>query len=162
THAMRIRLAAGAVLAALGLLFGPSVSLAQPKGGAAKPAGHAAKPASAPAKAAPKAAAKPAAKLPKAPPQKLAPTKQAEDRGKKGERRGRGREHTRATTQRANPPRRIIAGIAAQKNVRESTELSEMRKIDLALFPGTAPDAGPPWPADGSPVTSSSEPKVSA
>lgn len=148
---MRMSLAAGAVLTLLGLLASPSDVVAQPRPGAAKPAAAAAKPpaaakpaarpAAAPAKPG-KAAAKPA---PKKPGKKVASRKAGEPG-----------EPDEAT-------RRAIAGIAAQKTVRESPELTQMRTIDLALFPSSAPDAGQPWSAEGSPIldASATEPKVS-
>jgi membrane-bound lytic murein transglycosylase D len=144
---MRIRVAAGVVLAVLGLLAVPGDASAQAKPGT-KPAAQApGKPAQ--AKAAPKpGAAKPAKPQPKA----AAPKKG----GKKAAPRKSGdpSEPDEAT-------RRVIAGLTAQKSVRESPELSAMRQADLALFPGTTPDAGQPWAALGSPVVGSSEPKVS-
>ncbi len=149
---MRIRVAAGAVLAVLGLVALPPVSFAQPKGGgaAAKPAAHvAAKP------AAPKPGAKPvAAKGGKPAAPKAAPAKKG---GKKAAARKSG-----DPTEPDEATRRIIAGLGAQKNIRESTELTQMRQVDLALFPSTTPDAGEPWQADGTPLLSTEEPKVVA
>ena len=149
---MRIRVAAGAVLAVLGLVALPPVSFAQPKGGgaAAKPAAHvAAKP------AAPKPGAKPvAAKGGKPAAPKAAPAKKG---GKKA-----------AARKSGGPPgtaggtSRIIAGLGAQKHSRESTERTQMRQVDRALFPGTTPDAGEPWQAGGTPPLSTEEPKVVA
>jgi membrane-bound lytic murein transglycosylase D len=155
---MRMRVAAGAVLAVLALIGEPSPSAAQGgKPGAAKPAAHAAKPAAPAAKpGAAKPAAKPAAAKPgaKAPVAKALPPKKGG--GKKvASRRAEPSEPDEAT-------RRVIAGIAAQKSVRESPELAQMRQVDLALFPGTAPDAGAPWQADGSPVVDAEQPKVSS
>jgi membrane-bound lytic murein transglycosylase D len=59
--------------------------------------------------------------------------------------------------------RKIIAGTAAAgKTQRESPELRAMRDLDLALFPPSTPSAGAPWPADGSILVDSSEPRVVA
>lgn len=59
--------------------------------------------------------------------------------------------------------RKIIAGTAAAgKTQRESPELRAMRDLDLALFPPSTPSAGAPWPADGSILADSSEPRVVA
>ncbi len=138
---MRISLAAGALVAALALnLFSqdvlaqskpPPKPAATTKAQSAKPVGQ-------------KALAKPSnAKAAKNQPPK--PT--AKKGGKK------------VATRKSNEPsqpdeatRRAIAGISAQKNVRESAELSQMRAIDLALFPAKTPDAGEPWQVQGSPI----------
>jgi len=153
---MRIRVAAGAVLAVLGLLALSPATLAQPKGGAPKPAAHAAKPA---AQAKP-GAAKPGAKAAGKPGKPLPAKAQAPSKKGGGK---------KATPRKSGDPtepdeatRRIIAGLTAQRNVRESTELTQMRQVDLALFPSSSPDAGEPWQAEGTPVLSSTEPKISA
>ncbi len=152
---MRIRVAAGAVLAVLGLVALTPASLAQSKGGAAKPAAQAPVKVVAAKPVAPKAAAKPAA--PKGGKPAAKPAAPAKKGGKKGA----------AVRKNGEPPepdeatRRVIAGLAAQKNVRESAELTQIRQVDLALFPSTAPDAGEPWQADGTPLLSAEEPKVS-
>ncbi|WP_437280627.1 transglycosylase SLT domain-containing protein [Sorangium sp. So ce375] len=58
--------------------------------------------------------------------------------------------------------RRVIAGTAAPAgaSVSESPELRTMRAIDLALFPGAAPSAGPAWPVDGSLLLGAGEPRL--
>ncbi|MGK3996183.1 transglycosylase SLT domain-containing protein [Sorangium sp. So ce1024] len=60
--------------------------------------------------------------------------------------------------------RRIITGTAAPtgKSVTESPELRTMREIDLALFPGAAPIAGPAWPVDGTVLLGAGEPRLEA
>lgn len=147
---MRIRIAAGVMLALAGLLAVPGEASAQQKP-PAKAAAHApSKPAVKRAQAKPAARSKAPARPAKAQP-KAAPRKG----GKKPAPRKSG-----APTEPDEATRRIIAGLAAQKSVRESPELSAMRQVDLALFPGTTPDSGQPWPAPGSPVEPS-EPKVS-
>ncbi len=153
---MRIRVAAGAVLAVLGLFALSPASLAQPKGGAPKPAVHAAKPA-APAKPAlAKSGGKPAAK-----PGKPLPAKAQPPSKKGGNKKAQARK-SGDPTEPDEATRRIIAGLTAQRNVRESTELTQMRQVDLALFPSSSPDAGEPWQAEGSPVLATTEPKISA
>ncbi len=150
---MRIRVAAGVALAVVGLLAGPGETSAQTKPGA-KPAAQApTKPAAPAVKPAAKAPAKPGAAKPAKPQPKAAAPRKG---GKKPASRKSGEpsEPDEAT-------RRVIAGLAAQKGVRESAELTAMRQVDLALFPGSAPDAGQPWPVSGSPVVDASEPKVS-
>ena len=151
---MRMPLAAGALLTVLGLLASPNIATGQSKPAAAvKPAAGAALK---PVVAAKPAAAKPGAAAPK-PGKPQAAKAAAKKPGKK------------VATRKAGEPgepdeatRRVIAGIAAQKSVRESPELSQMRTVDLALFPSSAPDAGQPWHAEGSPLLGSSEPKLVA
>ncbi|WP_437782957.1 transglycosylase SLT domain-containing protein [Sorangium sp. So ce1097] len=60
--------------------------------------------------------------------------------------------------------RRIITGTAASSgsSVGESPELRTMREIDLALFPGAAPTAGPAWPVDGTLLLGAGEPRLEA
>ncbi|WP_438018919.1 transglycosylase SLT domain-containing protein [Sorangium sp. So ce315] len=60
--------------------------------------------------------------------------------------------------------RRIITGTAASSgsSVAESPELRTMREIDLALFPGAAPTAGPAWPVDGTLLLGAGEPRLEA
>ncbi|WP_437726434.1 transglycosylase SLT domain-containing protein [Sorangium sp. So ce861] len=60
--------------------------------------------------------------------------------------------------------RRVIAGTAAPAgaNVAESPELRTMREIDLALFPGATPSAGPAWPVDGTLLLGAGEPRLEA
>ncbi|WP_437637770.1 transglycosylase SLT domain-containing protein [Sorangium sp. So ce854] len=60
--------------------------------------------------------------------------------------------------------RRIITGTAAPSgsSVTESPELRTMREIDLALFPGAAPTAGPAWPVDGTVLLGAGEPRLEA
>lgn len=150
---MRIRIAASVALAALGLLVSPDEALAQAKPGAKPSAPAAVKAPIAKPASAPKTGAKPGAKPAKPQPKAAQPKKG----GKKAAARKAGEpsEPDEAT-------RRIIAGLSAQKTVRESPELSAMRQADLALFPGTSPDSGQPWPVEGSPVIDTPGPKVSA
>ncbi|WP_437612624.1 transglycosylase SLT domain-containing protein [Sorangium sp. So ce834] len=60
--------------------------------------------------------------------------------------------------------RRVIAGTAtpAGASVAESPELRTMREIDLALFPGATPSAGPAWPVDGTLLLGGGEPRLEA
>ncbi|WP_437816633.1 transglycosylase SLT domain-containing protein [Sorangium sp. So ce1078] len=60
--------------------------------------------------------------------------------------------------------RRVIAGTAtpAGASVAESPELRTMREIDLALFPGATPTAGPAWPVDGTLLLGAGEPRLEA
>ncbi|WP_437319110.1 transglycosylase SLT domain-containing protein [Sorangium sp. So ce385] len=60
--------------------------------------------------------------------------------------------------------RRVIAGTAAPAgaSVAESPELRTMREIDLALFPGATPSAGPAWPVDGTLLLGAGEPRLEA
>ncbi|AUX40708.1 murein transglycosylase [Sorangium cellulosum] len=60
--------------------------------------------------------------------------------------------------------RRVIAGTATPVggSVGESPELRTLREIDLALFPGAAPSAGPAWPADGTLLLGAGEPRLEA
>ncbi|XXX79600.1 transglycosylase SLT domain-containing protein [Sorangium sp. So ce134] len=60
--------------------------------------------------------------------------------------------------------RRVIAGTAtpAGASVAESPELRTMREIDLALFPGATPSAGPAWPVDGTLLLGAGEPRLEA
>ncbi|WP_437648877.1 transglycosylase SLT domain-containing protein [Sorangium sp. So ce362] len=60
--------------------------------------------------------------------------------------------------------RRVIAGTAtpAGASVAESPELRTMRDIDLALFPGATPSAGPAWPVDGTLLLGAGEPRLEA
>ncbi|MEZ4293941.1 MAG: LysM peptidoglycan-binding domain-containing protein [Polyangiaceae bacterium] len=137
---MRIRLAAGAALAVLGLLFTPAETSAQSK------------PSQKPAAAA-KARSKPRSTARK-PPTK-SPSKPSRPTPKSSSKKGSKKAASRKSGEPSEPDeatRRIIAGLAAERNVRESSELSSMRQVDLALFPGTKPDAGQPWPVSGSPL----------
>ncbi|WP_437908034.1 transglycosylase SLT domain-containing protein [Sorangium sp. So ce327] len=58
--------------------------------------------------------------------------------------------------------RRVIAGTAtpAGASTGESPELRTLRAIDLALFPGAAPSAGPAWPVDGTLLLGAGEPRL--
>ncbi|WP_437869897.1 transglycosylase SLT domain-containing protein [Sorangium sp. So ce363] len=58
--------------------------------------------------------------------------------------------------------RRVIAGTAtpAGASTGESPELRTLRAIDLALFPGVAPSAGPAWPVDGTLLLGAGEPRL--
>ncbi|WP_437328377.1 transglycosylase SLT domain-containing protein [Sorangium sp. So ce381] len=58
--------------------------------------------------------------------------------------------------------RRVIAGTAtpAGTSTGESPELRTLRAIDLALFPGAAPSAGPAWPVDGTLLLGAGEPRL--
>ncbi|WP_441288195.1 transglycosylase SLT domain-containing protein [Sorangium sp. KYC3313] len=58
--------------------------------------------------------------------------------------------------------RRVIAGTAtpAGASTSESPELRTLRAIDLALFPGAAPSAGPAWPVDGTLLLGAGEPRL--
>src|SRR6185503_12883427 len=154
-RSMRIRRAARS-LALLGALLGlpfpaqaqgsPAPS-AKPKAGAADAAHH-------PAKAAPKPA-------PKAP-AKGAAVKAAPP--KKGGAFGAGKRAARKPGEAGEPDeatRRIIAGTSGRV-VHESAELRAMRELDLALFPSTAPSAGPPWIAEGTPLLDRGEPRLQA
>jgi membrane-bound lytic murein transglycosylase D len=172
---MRIRarasLATQRALLALGcaaaLLGAPSPSAAQPSAAqpSAKPAGSAKADAHPSAKAPQKqasAAKVGAAPAPKANAKAPAGGKGAAVKPKKGPKRlarkaGEPGEPDEAT-------RHVIAGTATPpgKSTRESPELRAMRELDLALFPSSAPSAGPPWVADGIPLLDRGEPKLSA
>ncbi|CAN91758.1 murein transglycosylase [Sorangium cellulosum So ce56] len=58
--------------------------------------------------------------------------------------------------------RRVIAGTAtpAGASTGESPELRTLRAIDLALFPGATPSAGPAWPVDGTLLLGAGEPRL--
>ncbi|WP_437716524.1 transglycosylase SLT domain-containing protein [Sorangium sp. So ce448] len=58
--------------------------------------------------------------------------------------------------------RRVIAGTAtpAGASTGESPELRTLRAIDLALFPGAGPTAGPAWPVDGTLLLGAGEPRL--
>jgi membrane-bound lytic murein transglycosylase D len=131
-------------------LLAPGAALAQgaPKTPtAAKPKPGAAKPGA--AKASGKPVAKPLAAGPKV-------------GAKKG---GGGKKAPRKPGAEAGQPddatRRIIAGTSG-RGIHESAELKAMRELDLALFPTSAPDAGAPWLAEGSPLVDRGEPKILA
>ncbi|MBK8251276.1 MAG: LysM peptidoglycan-binding domain-containing protein [Polyangiaceae bacterium] len=142
---MRIGVAAGAVSLVLALFAAENSASAQPKPAAPKPAVT--------VKAVPKPAGKAASPKPAKSQTKAQPAKKG---GKKPAARKNGdpSEPDEAT-------RRVIAGLTAQKNARESAELTAMRQVDQALFPAVTPSAGEPWPVLGSPLVNSSEPKVS-
>ncbi len=127
------------VLGAVSFLAGAPLARAE---------GHGPKPGAPAHPAAPKAASKPAA----------APKNNA----KKG---GGARRVPRKAGSEAGEPneatRRIIAGTAG-RTLKESAELTAMRELDLALFPGVAPSAGAPWIAEGTPLIDRGEPRLLA
>ncbi|MFS8067369.1 MAG: lytic transglycosylase domain-containing protein, partial [Byssovorax sp.] len=149
---MRILSAARALAfaGAFAVLLEPGAALAQ---GAPK-APAAAKPKAAPRPAAGKAPTKPIAKPVAAP---------AKGGAKKGG--GGAKKAPRKPGAEAGQPdeatRRIIAGTSG-RGIHESLELKAMRELDLALFPSSAPGAGAPWRAEGSPLVDRGEPRILA